>query len=392
MYFHLYDERGVLCAQLYMKRRRRHLFFIPLAIFFLIPAVGLAHSDEGTTPADVAADTSGVNLQSAGITPLSPFYFLDRLGEALQEFFTFNPEARARLHVRFASERVAEIQVIFEKKGVEARGLEIAQTRLQRNLARAATIVTAQKAEGVDVSELVQELDDEFEPARTALAQTFQEEKRELKEQEKELKSRLRTERRAIGDDMDELEQELEALDAELEFLDIKEREIEDDIEEAEDRREDALELKAAAQKNIEKAKRKKEQLLKEAREEGVELPRGAFAEFDRLIASAEAAFDAENFEEAKQLAKEAKKSLEDVDDVIDELEDVREAKEEAEEEAREREEEMREREEEARKEAEEVLRDEEGREQKLLEKERERLNDEDEEARRDRDEDARRK
>ncbi len=35
-------------------------------------------------------------LPSPGITLGSPFYFLDRIGEAIREFITFNPEAKAR--------------------------------------------------------------------------------------------------------------------------------------------------------------------------------------------------------------------------------------------------------------------------------------------------------
>ncbi|MEK9183862.1 MAG: DUF5667 domain-containing protein, partial [Patescibacteria group bacterium] len=52
---------------------------------------------------------NGTTLPNAGLTPESPFYFLDKLGEALREFFTFNPEGKARLQIAFAAERVAEI-------------------------------------------------------------------------------------------------------------------------------------------------------------------------------------------------------------------------------------------------------------------------------------------
>ncbi|MDA1337149.1 MAG: DUF5667 domain-containing protein [bacterium] len=58
----------------------------------------------------VASAKEQTVLPNPGITPESPFYFLDRIGEALQEFFTFNPEGKARLQITFAAERVAEIE------------------------------------------------------------------------------------------------------------------------------------------------------------------------------------------------------------------------------------------------------------------------------------------
>lgn len=64
------------------------------------------------------AQSSQTTLPSAGLTPESSFYFLDRLGENLRHFFTFNPEAKARLQISFAAERIAEIIVILETKGI----------------------------------------------------------------------------------------------------------------------------------------------------------------------------------------------------------------------------------------------------------------------------------
>lgn len=89
---------------------------------------------------------NGATLPNAGLTPESPFYFLDRIGEALRDFLTFNPEAKARLQVAYAGERVAEIKVILETKGVDAKGLEVAKTRLESNAAKAANIVKEERA------------------------------------------------------------------------------------------------------------------------------------------------------------------------------------------------------------------------------------------------------
>ena len=71
------------------------------------------------------AQSPQVTLPSAGLTPESSFYFLDRLGENLRQFFTFNPEVKAKLQIEFAGERIAEIKIMVEEKGVNAKGLAI---------------------------------------------------------------------------------------------------------------------------------------------------------------------------------------------------------------------------------------------------------------------------
>ena len=77
--------------------------FVLVALFVFASSTAFAQSPQVTLP-------------SAGLTPESSFYFLDKFGEALRSFFTFNPEGKALLEITFASERVAEIKVILETK------------------------------------------------------------------------------------------------------------------------------------------------------------------------------------------------------------------------------------------------------------------------------------
>ena len=79
------------------------ILFIPALVFMLSPVEGFAHEP--------------VALPNAGLTPESAFYFVDKIGEALREFFTFNPDAKAHLQIDFAAERIAEIKIILETKG-----------------------------------------------------------------------------------------------------------------------------------------------------------------------------------------------------------------------------------------------------------------------------------
>ena len=282
-------------------------------------------------------------LPKAGLTPESPFYFLDKLGEVIQEFITFNPQAKARLQITFASERIAEIKVILETKGVEAKGLDIAQTRLQANIAKAAKIVSKEKSRGRDVSVLAQDLASNFETSKAVLAQTFKEQKQALKDREEELKTQLRAAHRA-GDTVKEeaLVQELGQVKAQKEFLELKEEDIDDELEVEEEKIGEEMEAQRKTEKAISEAQEEKQEVLDEAVEEGVELPTNAFAEFDNLLSRAKSAFAAGNFEEAKSLAKQAKTSLKQIERTIKELEKTQELKEEAEEAIKEAEEEQR--------------------------------------------------
>lgn len=307
-----------------------------------------------------------VVLPNAGLTPESNFYFLDKFGEALREFFTFNPDGKAHLQITFAAERVAEIKVILETKGVEAKGLEVAQSRLQAHLANAATIVIDQKVEGKDVSQLAKELDDEFDAPKTALEQTFKAEKRTLEAQEKELKRKIIDARRA-GDvaQVESLVQQLGQIKAQKELLELKEEEAEEALEQEEERLEEEMEAKEEAEKAIKEAEKEKQEVLDEAAEEDVVVPAEALGKFDSLLAQARAAFAAGNFQEAKRLAKQAEKNLDSVEEAVEGLEDAREKEEELKEEQEEKERE-------AKEEQEETVKEEAEKEAERLEKEHE--------------------
>lgn len=303
-----------------------------LAVLLLSSGVVFAQTQNGST------------LPNPGITPESSFYFFDRFGEALREFFTFSPEGKARLQITFAAERIAEIKIILETKGVEARGLGVAQSRLLAHLADAADIVSEQKAEGKDASHLAKELDDKFEGPKSALEEAFKAKKQALKVQEDELKEKIREARRA-GDiaQVEVLVKQLGEVKAQKELLEQEEDDQEEALENEEERIREAMEDRAEAEKKIRKAEREKQKTTEEAAEDGISLPPETFIAFDRHIAEARLAFDAGKFEEAKRHAKEAKESLKKIEDAIEELEEAQEHEEELKEEQAEKEREAKE-------------------------------------------------
>ncbi|MBI4993857.1 hypothetical protein HZC33_02800 [Candidatus Wolfebacteria bacterium] len=209
------------------------------------------------------AQNSQAALPSAGLTPESSFYFLDRLGENLRQFFTFNPEAKAKLQIEFAGERIAEIKVIVEKKGVNAKGLAIAESLLRANVAYAAEIVSEEKTSGKDVAALAKTLNDEFDARDKLLEQTFKDAKAQLKAQRKEIKTNLLAEARRVGDtaQIAVLEAQLNDIDGQIDALGQKKDQLENSLQNE--------------QKNIEKemseADQEKEEIEQKEEQEAVE-------------------------------------------------------------------------------------------------------------------------
>mgnify|MGYP001568081930 CR=1 FL=1 len=277
-------------------------------------------------------------LLSAGLTPENSLYFFDRFGEALQRFFTFNPEAKARLEITFAAERIAEIRVILDTKGVKAGGITVAEDSLKSNLRRAAEILAGEKAKGKDIGQLANSLSDEVGRNKDLLKQTFEDRKDAIENKQKELKAAIRA-AIAAGDTakVDVLTKELQDLKDQKKLLEDKEDEQEDAIDDEDEKLDEQMSDQKEAEEKIREAEKKKDEITREAGKEGVEVPAGAFDEFNDLLAKAQAAFDGGNYAEAKSFAKQAKKALEGVHENLGELKDQKEKEDELEKDSEER-------------------------------------------------------
>lgn len=219
-------------------------------------------------------------LPNAGLTPESNFYFLDKLGEALRDFLTFNPEAKARLQVAYAAERVAEIKIILETKGVDAKGLEVAKARLEANAAKAADIVKKEKEKGKDVSKLAGEIVDNFHIQRKATKQAFDDAKQEFFTRKRELhnqllaaieagntakQERIRAELAAIEVAKDEAEAKK---DATISVLETEKDRLQDELEEKKRQEDEARDAAERAEEEQKKAEEKQQELEEKMREE----------------------------------------------------------------------------------------------------------------------------
>lgn len=265
-------------------------------------------------------------LPDAGFTPESSFYFLDKLGEAIQRFFTFNPESKARLEISFAKERIAEIKVVLDQKGVNAKGITVAETELQDNLKRVTAILESQKQAGKDTTALAQEISDDFNPAKEALKDTFKSEKEALEAKKEALKEELKNVRLA-GDVAGSalLTQQLTDLAAQKNILEEHKNKSEQDIESENEHINEALGLQKEAAKKINEAKKEKAEFLSEVQKKNIALPEGTFISFDELVAQAEGMVSEKNYLDAKNTAKKASIMLKQIEKSFENLKEANE-------------------------------------------------------------------
>lgn len=232
----------------------------------------------GLLLAQVSAQAQAQNplpeLLSAGLTPNSPFFFLERAAEAIGEFLTFDTEAKAKLQAKRALERIAEVKAMLAEKEVNPKGLNVALDKLQANVARAAEIIQKEQQKGKDVSALAKELDTDFEVRGRLLKQTLEEKEDQLelafKRQKFELKkelvaAKLAGDAQKIGEivlALDKLEQEKEAQES---LLDQEEEEFELALEIEEEKFELAFEEK---ERELELKEREAELAFEQKKEE----------------------------------------------------------------------------------------------------------------------------
>lgn len=118
-------------------------YIVVFLLFFLAFSLTPIHAQE-VTPRG--------SQQQRGVRPSNVFFFFDRLVEEVQAFLTFDPQARVRLRLEFAAERLVEMKLEIAAKN--AQGLDTALTNLREQIASARTILASQQAQGADVSVL----------------------------------------------------------------------------------------------------------------------------------------------------------------------------------------------------------------------------------------------
>ncbi len=96
----------------------------------------------------------GAELPAPGLTPDSPFYFLESISEGIGTFFTFGDLKKAERYAALAAERVAEAQAVVEKGEPEAA--QIALKRYEDQLGRALAKAATAKAKGQKIEKVTE--------------------------------------------------------------------------------------------------------------------------------------------------------------------------------------------------------------------------------------------
>ncbi len=97
-----------------------------------------------------AAETASDTLPDPGITPDSPFYFMDKWGKQISLAFTFNTESKVRKALQYAEERLAEAEAMAAQNKV--RAMEKAANEYANCLAVATQSMTRAMNKGIDTS------------------------------------------------------------------------------------------------------------------------------------------------------------------------------------------------------------------------------------------------
>lgn len=286
-------------------------FIIAGTILALLPFVSFAQT--ATTTSWVV-----IKLPAPGLTPADFFYFMDRFGEEFNDFFTFRAESKARIALKHAQERAAEIQEMVKTKGVDSSEVKKAHKNFEKNLKNAVAAVSQEKVKGNDVSALSKEVDDEFEDSKEMLKEAFRGYYEDLKKEEKRLEAALRVAIAAGNASTTAgIRTELARIANEKLLSVGKERDVDDDSDEDEDDLDETMGDQVSAMSHIKNAEEERVRFVTFTQVQGVLADAEVLKDFDAMLAEAKASFGTGDFESAKEYAKDARDILKDAKDFL---------------------------------------------------------------------------
>lgn len=265
-------------------------------------------------------------LPDPGFVPGDFLYFFDRFGEGFNFFYTFSPEAKARLALHYAQERAAEIAAVLKTKGADSSEALRAKADFDKNLGRASDSVLEAKNKGLDVSASARAIDDQFEASRAMLKNVYHLHYEDLKNEDEKLREHLtEAERKSDAAEKARVEGILEKHAREMNQVIDDEDSLDNDFDEEKSKLEASMGEQQSAESHITNAKRARIQFVAEVTAQGTATSTAtveALTEFDKLLEQAVTAFGIKDYENAKEYAKEAKHALNDARSEID-IEDI---------------------------------------------------------------------
>ena len=271
-------------------------------LFMFVPFISSAQTP---SPATTSAATAVASV-NPGFLPGDFFYFLDRWGEALNLFLTFNQEARARLNLEYARERAAEIKQVLADPRRKVEDVADAKQNFNEHIANAAAVIKEEKSKGADVANLAKELDDELDASHEDIKDALTVHEDRASTAEEQLRAKIAS--LSPGDPQIEgLTKALEAITKEKDDAQGEAADLENSTLEQQATFEDAMGPEISAKKHLEQVLRLREWMS----EHDGKLPASFATTTDQLLKQAEEAFRQGNFEQAKNLSEAAKHSVE---------------------------------------------------------------------------------
>lgn len=173
-----------------------------LSSFLFAVATGSAFAQTTTQATSTTAiSATSQEAVSAGLTPESPFYFFDKITESLQELFAFTPDAKIKLQLAFAAERVAEAKAMLATQGDHSKGLDVIHASITENVQKTSEILKKEKSDGNDVAELAKEANDEFDSQESELNKSLSEAHKDIVEKKIEEDKHLLEDAKASKDE-----------------------------------------------------------------------------------------------------------------------------------------------------------------------------------------------
>lgn len=276
------------------------------AVLMFVPFTSFAQ----TATTNVVPETAATTITNPGLLPGDFFYFFDRWTEALNMALTFNKENKARKHLEYAKERIAEMGKVLENPTAKLEDVKSAKDDFDTQVADAAALVKSEKDSGADVADLARELDDELDASKSELKDILHGHQNDKSRAEAEIRAKIDaitasgTASTTSANELQGLTQALQSITKEKGDAMNEEDNIDEDLMDEQTLFEQVMGPQMAAEKHMEQALRFRDRM-----EQG--LPADFATSSDRFMRDAQAAMKRGDFESAKRMSKDAERAME---------------------------------------------------------------------------------
>lgn len=271
------------------------------AVLMFVPFASFAQ----TATTTVVPETAVTTITNPGLLPGDFFYFLDRWSEALNLALTFNKENKARKHLEFAKERIAEMGKVLENPSAKLEDVKSVKDNFDAQVADAVALVKSEKDSGADVADLARELDDELDASKSELKDILHGHQNDKSRAEAEIRAKLAS-LSPTDPQVQGLTQALESITKEKGDAMKEEDGLDGDFMDEQALFEEVMGKEMSAEKHMEQALRLRDRI-------GQGLSEELSTSSEKLMKDAQAAIKRGDFESANRMSQQAQSALEKV-------------------------------------------------------------------------------